>query len=282
MACRCGKTRVAHGIMNEYLGREGPPRVLYLVPGLALLRQTAQKLDGYGTDAAVLLVGSDDRPLPVFQTLRALEDRSTTSPALIARAFEADAPLLVVSTYQSSALLPDAFDLTVFDESHRVCGDRSPRPFTHTLLENERGDRLYMTATPRYDAPVSMKDRELFGSVAYAYHMRDGIDAGYVNDFGLELVGRAREAGVDDRVATAGQVVAALERLCATLESGKLLVFCRDIAHASALCVEVGGALAGTPLEGTPCLCAHSRMGRGEISGNLARFCAPRRARRSL
>lgn len=284
MACRCGKTRVAHGVILDYLGRAARPpaarrnAVLYLVPGLALLRQTAQKLDRYGIDADVLLVGSDERPLEKLASLRpasgAAVAAATTDPAKIQAACEGAGPrpLLVISTYQSSPLLPDAFDLSVFDESHRVCGDTRPRPFTHVLLNHEGGDRLYMTATPRYDAPLSMKDRARFGGVAYAYHMREGIDAGYVNDFELELVGAAA-AGVDDKDATAAQVVAAFGRLAGGERGncGKLLVFCRSINHAAALCREVGAALQSA----AACLCAHSRMPGAEIAKNLARFCAP-------
>lgn len=286
MACRCGKTRVAHGVIQDYLAtpRTGKrPVVLYLVPGLALLRQTAQKLDRYGVDAEVLLVGSDDRPLSGLQSLRpcggAAVAAGTTDPDLIRAVCgprDGGAPLLVISTYQSSPLLPDVFDLTVFDESHRVCGDATGRPFTHVLLSHEVGDRLYMTATPRYDAPLSMKDRARFGGVAYAYHMRSGIDAGHVNAFGLELVGREKAADLDDKTATADQIVAALERLDLTAArgSGKLLVFCRSIRHAKDLRRDVEAALARKGNQ-TACLSAHSRMSRAEIAGNLARFCAP-------
>jgi superfamily II DNA or RNA helicase len=305
MACRCGKTRVAHGVILDYLARplrfeeSARPRrraVLYLVPSLALLRQTALKLDRYGVDAEVLLVGSDSRPITDLRSLRPsaaaqgpqiprIGAAGTTDPAEIRRACgAAGAPLVVISTYQSSPLLPDVFDLTVFDESHRVCGDPGLRPSTHVLLNHASGDRLYMTATPRYDAPLSMKDRTRFGGVAFAYHMREGIDAGYVNDFGLELVARAKEPDVDDKVATAAQIVAALGVLSEayTLRAPpaegaeKLLVFCRSIDHATVLCGEVRAALAvASPGGRTACLTAHSRMSPAQISENLTRFCAP-------
>lgn len=296
MACRCGKTRVAHGVMRDYLARPRPggrARVLYLVPGLALMRQTAQKLDHYGLDAEALLVGSDDRPLPALVSLRPAAGSpgaavaGTTDPAEIARVCAAGGarPLVVIATYQSSPLLPDVFDLTVFDESHRVCGALRDRPFTRVLLTHAAGDRLYMTATPRYDAPLSMKDRAHFGGVAFAYHMREGIDAGYVNAFSLELVGRPRAGpagaagAAADREATPGQVAAALGRLG---PAGKLLVFCRSIRHASELCAAVATELCAAPraagtgdAEAPVCLCAHSRMARADIAANLARFCAP-------
>lgn len=285
MACRCGKTRVAYGVLQDYFKTPrgaGRPRVLYLVPGLALLRQTAQKLDLYGfaDGTELLLVGSDDRPVPDLRTLRApagTPAAGTTDPALIRRVCGAGqgAPLLVVSTYQSSGLVPDGFDLVVFDESHRTCGDRRARPFTHVLLNHAAGDRLYMTATPRYDAPVSMKDRALYGGVAYAYHMRQGIDAGYVNSFSVELVGRAA-AGAASPLADAAQIVAAVDSLNATCgDAGKLLVFCRDIRHADQLRRETAAALAARGGVPVTCLSAHSRMARADIAAALSAFCAP-------
>lgn len=268
MACRCGKTRVAHGVIADYCASRGAPRILFLVPGLALLRQTAQKLDSYELDVNVLLVGSDDRPLPPFASLRPVGPQTTDTEGIARACQKTDKALLVISTYQSSPGLPDVFDLTVFDESHRVCGERKARAFTHVLLTFTRGDRLYMTATPRYDAPLSMKDRALFGGVAYAYHMREGIDAKYVNRFSLELCAAAPGCPAEEQ--TASQVLAAM----GDPDVQKLLVFCRSIRHANELrrAVEALTAKGGEPFV---CLDAHSRMSRTEIAVNLARFCAP-------
>lgn len=263
MACRTGKTYVAFLVAREYLRRGG--RVLVLVPGLALLWQTLAKLDAYGLEAAALAVGSDARAPPAFASLR-LGGRQTTGAAEI-RAALAAAPAaggaaLVVATYQSSPQLPDAFDLVVFDECHRTCGGAEPRPFSHALLTFGRGARLCMTATPRYDAPVSMRDAALYGSVAYRYHMRSGIDAGHVNDFGLELV--PLDAGAPDATAALAAAVAA-----AAARAAKTLVFCRSIRHAWALCratrAAAPGAWAGL---------AHSRMGHEEVARALAAFAA--------
>jgi superfamily II DNA or RNA helicase len=327
MACRCGKTLVAYGVAPEYLWPPAkpaakpaadpadrpakPPRVLILVPGLSLLRQTVQKLALYGAcaaaDCSLLLVGSDARPIEVPG---GAAPSMTTDPAVIAAAFATPGPLFVISTYQSSELLPDVFDLTIFDEAHRVCGAAGLRPFTQVLLGHSRGDRLYMTATPRYDAPVSMKDRELFGGVAYRYHMRDGIDAGYVNDFGLELLGapapeavaaQAESAGVFGAIGAAfgwalrgaepppytALTALAAQVLEAASDPGtaKLLVFCRSIRHAAELQQEVEalavywratrGGKGGAPLPEFTTLAAHSRMPGAEVARALGRFAAP-------
>lgn len=277
MACRCGKTPVAYEVVREYL-RSGPAGdfpvcALYLVPGLSLLRQTAQKIASYGFTEPILLVGSDPRPV-ALPTGRELT--MTTDPA-VARAFVAEpGRRLVISTYQSSPQLPtDVFALTVFDEAHRTAGGKAPRPFNHFVLAPRVGARLFMTATPAYDLPVktsvSMRDASLFGGVAFRYHLRQGISAGHVNDFRLEIVAapsaRAATASVEEAAAPS-QILAAMARV------DKLLVFCRDIAHTVRLC----GAVAEAPLPPGvapfECLVAHSKQGPGGAAGALRKFGA--------
>ena len=50
---------------------------------------------------------------------------------------------LVVSTYQSSAVPADTFDLIVFDEAHRVCGDMTERVFNYVLLNHTKSHHLF-------------------------------------------------------------------------------------------------------------------------------------------
>ncbi len=261
VACRCGKTKIASDIM-----RVDGARILYLVPGLSLLRQTARKLDmygGLGRPAQLLLVGSDTRPLKPFRSFRQV-GQQTTCPELIAAAVAAagpDQPLVVVSTYQSSPLLPDSFDLIVFDEAHRTCGGTAPRPFNHALLTFQTGRRLYMTATPRYETGadvVSMKNRELFGGIAFAYRLREGIEAGYANPFQLTVLGGGTDVPMAQKVAVAA----------ARAGVSKLLVFCRSIKHAETLAAEVALLVD----EGVSCLTAHSRMNRRELAAALGEF----------
>jgi len=263
MACRCGKTPVAYSILSSFFA-EGAGAVLFLVPGLSLLRQTAQKLSAYGFAGPMLLVGSDPRPVPLVGGLGAV---MTTDSKMI-REFLARGTRLVISTYQSSPQVPtDAFALTVFDEAHRVCGGRAPRPFNHTLLAPRVGARLFMTATPAYDPirpeAISMKDRELFGGVAYRYYLRTGIAAGFVNDFRLQIVAAPCAGDADQNVAD--QIATAMGSV------NKLLVFCRDIAHASRLRMLVQASTAAMPFES---LIAHSRLGPGAVVAALRRFGA--------
>ena len=276
MACRCGKTPVAFGVLRTFLALEDPNETpinaLYLVPGLSLLRQTAQKLASYGFAEPMLLVGSD--PRPVYLAGRSLV--MTTDPAVI-RAFVSErGRRLVVSTYQSSPLVPtDVFGLTICDEAHRVCGGQAPRPFNHFVMAPQVGKRLFMTATPAYDPPskttITMKDREIFGGVAYRYHLRQGIAAGYVNDFRLEIVAApaAAPAATAEDLAMPAQLLAAMSKV------DKLLVFCRNIGHAVRLCAALSGAPRPNGVRPFQCLVAHSRMGPGGAAAALRQFAAP-------
>jgi superfamily II DNA or RNA helicase len=269
MACRCGKTAVAYSAILDALAAGGPADerpvcAAFFVPGLPLLRQTAQKIAAYGFEDPILLVGSDPRPVPLGAGRP--DAVMTTDPAVIRAFLAARGRRLLISTYQSSPLVPtDAFALTVFDEAHRVCGGRAPRPFNAFVLAPRVGARLFMTATPAYEPPgravITMKDRETFGGVAYRYHLRRGIAAGFVNDFRLELVA----AVATEADPLPGQIVSAM----ATVD--KMLVFCRDIRHADALCEAVRAA-AGSSFV---CLVAHSRMAGGGAAAALRAFAAP-------
>jgi hypothetical protein len=112
-----------------------------------------------------------------------------------------------------------------------------------------------------------MRDRGVFGGVAYRYHLRRGIDAGFVNDFRLEVVAAPVGPGAE-----AAQVLHAMGAV------DTLLVFCRDTAHAERACAaaRAAGALAGAggarPFE---CLVAHSRMAPAAARDALRRLGAP-------
>ncbi|HVE13509.1 MAG TPA: DEAD/DEAH box helicase family protein [Elusimicrobiota bacterium] len=280
MACRSGKTAVAAGLVRVRLEAGGA--VLVLVPGLALLRQTAVKLAAYGLAAAVQLVGSDPEPVELPGLGRAV---MTTDGGAIRAFLARPGAKLVVSTYQSSPLVPtDAFGLTVFDECHRVCGGGEPRPFNHTLLAPRQGERLFMSATPVFDrVAITMKDRERFGGVAFRYYLRQGIAAGFVNDFRLALVAAPAplagpaEAGAAEEAALPDQIDAAMAQV------DKLLVFCRNIAHVTRLAAALQprgapGLRAGPAAPPYAVYVAHSRLGAGAAEAALAAFAAPGRA----
>ena len=271
MACRSGKTGVAFEVMRnllEPLSPGGPACALFLVPGLALARQTAQKLVAYGLQWPLLLVGSDPRPVPLPGGRTA---SMTTDPGAVAAFLGERGHRVVISTYQSSALVGAApAALTVFDEAHRVCGGAAPRPFNCIVQAPATGARLFMTATPVYDpparSPITMKDRAVFGGVAYRYHLRQGIAAGHVNDFAVRLVAAPALAGgpSSEDAAVPAQVCAAMA------EVDKMLVFCRNIAHTTRLAAALAPLAAGFEVH-----VVHSRMDPQAAADALGRFAAP-------
>lgn len=202
MACRCGKTRVAHMVIEKVSGS-----VLFLVPWIPLIRQTVQKLCSYGIppkDVVMVGSGADLTTLPGRMADETGLGKMTTDPGLIRAKVAAirkrGGKPVVVSTYKSSRLAVEecTYSLTIFDECHHICGKTTKAAsyvLHHTSIETT-GRRLFMTATPEYRPPVatSMKNHDLFGGIAYRYHLRQGIDSGYVNDFELRLVASSGEA----------------------------------------------------------------------------------------
>ena len=269
MACRCGKTRVAHLVLQKYM--DSGQKVLYLVPGLALLRQTVAKLWQYGVAARdIMMVGSDQVALVLPGDGVVLE--MTVDSGRISRRLNQKGSALIVSTYQSSHLLQDVFALTIFDECHRMCGSWDPRPFNHIILKHNQGSRLFMTATPRNDTPLSMRDHRLFGGVAYRYYLREGIQAGHVNDFEVQLVAAPPAASSQEErpiQILAAQIHAAMGHLRRRMAAPKMLVFTRSIRQT----MELMRVVQGPADSDTQYLAAHSSMPRQDIVATLAKFC---------
>ena len=279
MACRCGKTPVAFSIAqgiqsagflvgSQEAEFQKASVILFLVPGLSLLRQTAQKIANYsaslGKTIDLLLVGSDTRPVPIIRASSSKDSSKDSSKNLLMHDISMTTDLdtitafmsgvtgaaWVLSTYQSSQLLVpfvqnNSFKLIIFDEAHRVCGGKAPRPFNAVLQISSQAPKfdssqapkfVFMTATPVYDPPsshtISMADKTLFGGIASRYYLRQGIAAGFVNDFKLELI-VCRQNCHDETKAMARAIIQAMSKV------EKLLVFCGSIAHINILAQEV-------------------------------------------
>ncbi|CCW65814.1 unnamed protein product [Phytomonas sp. EM1] len=272
MACRCGKTPVAFHIMKETLvdrGNSMSARLLYLVPGLSLLRQTVKKLYHYGLKGTpLLLIGSD--PNPIFLE----SDYSvtmTTDPALIHETVRRNERIVVFSTYHSSPLLEqmNVFALTVFDECHRVCGSSDKTPFNTILHLPPSGRRLFLTATPTYDTPLRMNNENLFGGIAYRYYLREGIDSGHVNPFSVRII---LGASLNDMNPYFFEAMSRVD---------KMLVFCRNIEHAEQLGKSLQLAMdTAKPTELKPLriFVAHSLMGGAGVADTLDKFSGAQRA----
>nr|CCC94274.1 putative helicase-like protein [Trypanosoma congolense IL3000] len=265
MACRCGKTPVAFQLIQHYVKAKPNAAILYLVPGLALLRQTARKLYGYGMkDMPFLLIGSHPGSILLG------DDRMctmTTDAELIRNTIHSRTEgLVVISTYQSSHIVSDvtAFDLTVFDECHRVCGSEAETNFNSVLLKPRCGHRLFLTATPAYDTPLRMSNTQLFGDVAYRYYLREGIDAGYVNPFAVRIILGENMDNMNPYIYEAMRIV------------DKMIVYCRCVEHAEQL---GRGLRCPIPDDLAPfdVLLAYSRMGSPAVGEVLREFTASKR-----
>ena len=298
LACRCGKTPIAFEFVRRALAGQplGQPlasvsRVaLVLVPGLALLAQTAAKFASYGCRARLLAVGSDPRPVP-YPGGASCTPMTTDAAAVadaVASAVRDGSELLVICTYQSSPLLPRGapWAVAVFDEAHRTCGGRAPRPFSDALLSPggaaaSGAPCLFLTATPALGGDparvVTMSDRGLFGETAYRYHLRRGIDSGFVNDFRIEVIA-VGGAGAADSAPTLTELAECVVE--AASRATKLLVFCRSIRHAADLHAATAALYAATAaLCATAApprlLLAHSRQPAGGAAAALAALRAP-------
>lgn len=241
--------------------------MLFLVPGLALLRQTACKLAAYGLPAntTLLLIGSDPSPimLPTGDVIF-----MTTNLEAIEATIRAPSVVVIISTYLSSHLVQKALQstgqslqLSIYDEAHRVCGSAEPSAFNAMLLTPPNGNRVFLTATPTYDTPLRMDNTELFGGIAYRFYLREGISLGHINDFAVEVV----LGNIDDMTSM----------VCKALTSvDKMLVFCKNIRHAEDLydsvrkCTDVDHE----------CFIAHSRLGSRGVTAALAQFRNAKRA----
>ncbi|KEG14159.1 helicase-like protein [Trypanosoma grayi] len=265
MACRCGKTPVAFKLIEYYLTTKTNAIILYLVPGLALLRQTVRKLYGYGLrKPKYLLIGScavslsldDGRVVTMTTDAEVIKNTINTSTSA----------MIVISTYQSSHIVSKmkGFTLTVFDECHRVCGNASLTNFNSVLMQPISGKRLFLTATPAYDTPIKMDNTHLFGGIAYRYYLREGIDAGYVNNFSLRIILGESMDDMNPYFYEAMRIV------------NKMIVYCRNIEHAAELTARLKETIPDDVIPFSVLL-AHSRMGSTAVANILRIFSTSKR-----
>jgi predicted helicase len=150
------------------------PRILILLPSLALLRQTLHEWlrETLLPSLAYLCVCSDPtvkEGIDALATPQSDLDFQVSTDAASVRRF-LDAPFagvkMIFSTYQSAsvvgAAMPpgEAFDFAVFDEAHKTAG-REGRNFGFALEDKNISirKRLFLTATPRHYNPHD-RDRE--------------------------------------------------------------------------------------------------------------------------
>lgn len=194
MAPGTGKTYTSMVIAEEMASKkEGPFRVLYLVPSIQLLSQSLRGWTSdskYRQDMDTFAVCSDRKVTKRVKGADEFEDiaaadlgypATTDYNKLIERQNDIDSSehqskfLVVFSTYQSIDVIIDAqkhgfyeFDLVVCDEAHRTTGatdagkDASAFVKVHSDDNIRARKRLYQTATPRiYGEDAKQKADEM-------------------------------------------------------------------------------------------------------------------------
>lgn len=194
MAPGTGKTYTSMVIAEEMASKkEGPFRVLYLVPSIQLLSQSLRGWTSdskYRQDMDTFAVCSDRKVTKRVKGADEFEDiaaadlgypATTDYNKLIERQNDIDSSehqskfLVVFSTYQSIDVIIDAqkhgfyeFDLIVCDEAHRTTGatdagkDASAFVKVHSDDNIKARKRLYQTATPRiYGEDAKQKADEM-------------------------------------------------------------------------------------------------------------------------
>jgi predicted helicase len=285
MACGTGKTLVALWVAERVVAQASSlcspasqagmpaPRMLVLVPSLALLRQTLHEWarETSWQSFAHLCVCSDPTVKPGSDELivRAtdLDFPITTDSAQVREFLNAsfDGVKLVFSTYQSAHVVAagmnkgDAFDLAIFDEAHKTAG-REGVHFGFALKDENLPirKRLFLTATPRHydirqrdksgDARLvySMDAPEVYGQVAHKLSFAEAARRGIICNYRV-LISVVTSEMVNDHLLRHGEVivqgdavkarhVANQLALRAAVEKhgvGKIFTFHRSVASAA-------------------------------------------------
>ena len=242
MACGTGKTLTALWITEQLK----PAVTLVLVPSLNLLSQTLSEWAKNTTsDWSYLCVCSDDTVNKsddqAISTVDELPFEVTTNPDDIAIFLTHSGTRIIFSTYQSSARVAQAqqltgttFNLVICDEAHRLTG-KTDADYA-TVLDNSKivaEKRLFMTATPRTYTPAakskaedrgaeitSMDDETVYGPVLHKLSFGEAIKQDLLSDYRVlivgvtdpqvqELIDRREIVSVNDTVTTDARTLAA-------------------------------------------------------------------------
>jgi len=256
MATGLGKTRVAAGIVEQWLADRPETEVLVLVPTLALVPQFEAALWPY---------------LPKSIPTHALT--GTEKPSF--------AGGITVSTYQSAARRPDfpgRFGLVVVDEAHHAPADG----FASLLDELQPQFLLGLSATPWRGDERHLED--IFGDACHSVTIVEGMQLGYlaqvdyrmlVDDIDWEWLNGELEGEASIRDLNRKLFVPELDEAVVTkirihlddMVSPRCVVFCRSIQHAERVARQLHA-------EGWPTRVLHSQLDRFEATHALREFRA--------
>ena len=254
MATGLGKTRVAAGVVENWLSERPGSEVLVLVPTLELVPQFEASLWPYLPKSVPthVLTGSEKPSFPGGVT---------------------------VGTYQSAARredFPNRFGLVIVDEAHHAPADG----FAKLLDELQPHFLLGLTATPWRGDERQLED--VFGPVTYSVSIVEGMQLGYLAqvDYRMlidnvdwewlnsDLPGEISIRDLNRRLFVPEldeAVVVKIRRHLEEIPNPRCIVFCRSITHAERIASHLHA-------EGWPARVLHSQLDRFEATRALREF----------
>jgi hypothetical protein len=212
-ACGVGKTLMALWLQEQM----GVKSVLYIVPSLALIKQTLESWTKNSNDTFSYLCVCSDSSVADFEDEIVANSTEVSFPVttnaddIVEFLKLDDEKKIIFSTYNSLDVIVSAlmqypnyiFDLGIFDESHRTAGTKQSKMFVYGLDDNyiNIDKRLFMTATERLVTPrvrkqaeevgdviFSMDDEEKYGPVFDSLNFGEAIEKEIISDYKIILV----------------------------------------------------------------------------------------------
>ena len=197
--------------------------VLYVVPSLALIKQTLEEWAIHSNEEFKYLCVCSDKSVADLEDeiVASISDVnfpvSTNVESVIDFIDDVNDKNIIFATYNSldvivSALMAKSdfeFDLGIFDESHRTAGTKASKMFVYGLDDNyiKIKKKLFMTATERLVTPrvkkhaesagdiiFSMDDEEKYGPVFTTLNFGEAIEKDIISDYKIILVSMTSEA----------------------------------------------------------------------------------------
>lgn len=179
-ACGVGKTLMALWLQEQMSAQN----ILYIVPSLALIKQTLESwTENANEPFSYLCVCSDssvaDMEDEIISSSSEVSFPVTTNVDEVIKFFEHKTDKKIIfSTYNSLDVIVSAsmknsdfrFNLGIFDESHRTAGTKQSKMFVYGLEDDyiRIDKRLFMTATERLVTPRVQRQAELVGDVIFS------------------------------------------------------------------------------------------------------------------
>jgi predicted helicase len=214
-ACGTGKTLTALWVWENM----GVEKILFLVPSLALIKQTLEEWSRQTKKGFTYLcvcsdntvskdISNDDEDISINEIGVPVTTNKGDISAFINN--NSTTPKIIFCTYQSLDVLTNSikelndfqFDLTFFDEAHRTVGIKTTNLFSlgldNNLLRSKK--RLFMTATEKMISPrikkkledtneiiFSMDDEEKYGPIFEVLNFGEAINSNIILDYKIVL-----------------------------------------------------------------------------------------------